>query len=186
MLCNDFVADLHSDHSFEVGSSVEFVWDFSLVTILFPFRWPPAFSIDGGDDAMDPIRGQEPVFYPLTQAVHVNRISEISVGDLVLFAKRSRGHSQLECWFEVFEYLPPIVFIHRASAMAFIHNNEVKKVRRVLLEQTRSSFIFRDGLVCCEVNLSTLSCISLYFPTGITKRGEYLILRVVYEDVAVC
>src|SRR5438309_10736102 len=101
MSCNDFVANLHGNHPLEVRSTIELVGDLPLVPIYFSSRWSPAFRVNRGENAMDPIWGEETVIDALPETVSINWVSEIPVGNLVLFAKSSCCHAQLESWFEV-------------------------------------------------------------------------------------
>src|SRR6266567_8374471 len=109
-----------------------------------------------------------------------------SIRNSVLFAKRSCSHPQLEGWLEVFKNLPPIVFVLRTSTVAFINYNQVKKIWGILLEETRSAFVFCYRLICREIDIAALDCVPLNLPTSVTKRSEHLVLGIVYQYVSIC
>src|SRR5437762_2577133 len=84
---NDLVSYLHSNHSFKVRSTVQFVRDLPFVAIYLPSGWSPSFCINGCDHPMDSVWGEETILDSLAKAVAVDRVSEITVGNFVLLAK---------------------------------------------------------------------------------------------------
>ena len=70
--------------------------------------------------------------------------------------------------------------------MAFIDDDKIEEVRRVLAVQARPAFIFRDRLVRREVDFAALDGFTMTDPMKrIAKRREILGHGIVYKDVAI-
>src|SRR5437867_6197774 len=69
--------------------------------------------------------------------------------------------------------------------MTFIHDDEVEEVWRVLTIETGPPLVFGDCLVGREIHLTAFGSIAFDLVPSVAKRREYLIFRIVHQDVAV-
>jgi hypothetical protein len=77
---------------------------------------------------------EEAIIDPVLERVHIERLPKIGVGVCVLLPLWCGGQAQLNCWGEVFEDVAPRTLIVRAAAMAFVNDDQVEEVGRVLTE----------------------------------------------------
>src|SRR5690242_10063 len=70
--------------------------------------------------------------------------------------------------------------------MAFIDDNEVEEVLRIISIETWSMLIPCNRLICCEVHFSAFQCLARNFPTGVSERSECFILGVIHQHIPVC
>ena len=135
---------------------------------------------------MDAIRGQEAVSDALRQAVFIKRIAEIVVGVDVILSPRRRCHPDLGRRLEPLEDLPPIAVVPGAAPMAFVDDDEIEEIPRILSVEAGAVLVTRDGLVDREVHVATFDRdAASYLVTSVAKRAEILCHRIVDEDVAI-
>lgn len=124
---------------------------------------------------MDAVGSEEAVVDTLPQAVGVDRIAEVVVGVGVVLPARRGGHAQLEGRLEVLKDFPPVAVFAGATAMAFVHDDQVEEVRRELAVQPRPSLVAGNGLVNGEVNFPALHRLAILdLPAGVAEGGEGL------------
>jgi len=73
-------------------------------------------------------RGEEAVVDAFLERINVNGLTEILIGIHVVFAFGSGGEAELNGGGEVLEDGPPVAFVVGAAAMAFVDDDEIKKV----------------------------------------------------------
>src|SRR5439155_24210584 len=72
-----------------------------------------------------------------------------------------------------------------AASMELVHDNQVEEIARVFPVESRSAFVFGDCLVGREIHFAALGRVTLDLVPSVAKRREYLIFRIVHQDVAV-
>jgi len=77
--------------------------------------------------------------------------------------------AELECRIEVLQDLAPTAVVPGAAAMTLVDDDEVKEVAREIPVQSRPPFVLRDGLVSCEVHVTTFDCLAFDFPAGVSE-----------------
>ncbi len=146
----------------------------------------PAGGVVGGDDAVDAVGGEEAVFDPLAQAVLVDRVAEVAVGGAVVGALRRGGHAELVSQLEVVEDFAPVALVFGAAAVAFVDDDQVEEVGRVLAVEAGAALVAGEGLVGGEVEFApVVDHAPLDLPARVAEGGEGLVFRVVHENVAV-
>src|SRR5437870_4854724 len=69
--------------------------------------------------------------------------------------------------------------------MALIHDNQIEEIARVLTVESGATLVFGDCLVGREIHLAAFGSIAFDLVPSVAKRREYLIFRIVHQDVAV-
>ena len=170
----------------EVPRGVFGVGDLASIAIKFTPRRSPSGGVVVRDDAMDAIRGQEAVSDALREAVLIERIAEIVVCVDVVFPPRRRSHPDLGRGLEPIENLPPVAVIPRAAPMAFVNDDEIEEIPRILPVEAGTVLVTRDGLIDREIHVAALdSHATCYLVTGVAKRAEILCHWIVDQDVAI-
>ena len=93
--------------------------------------------VQGGLDLLDLKGRQETIVDAVFERVNIDRVTEVAVGVHVLTSLGRGGQAELHGRLEIFQDAAPIAFVVGATAMAFIHDDEVEKVRRILAEVRR-------------------------------------------------
>ena len=93
--------------------------------------------VERGGDLLDLERREEAVVDPVLQGVDVNRLAEIGVGIGIGLALRRRRQPELHGGREVVQDGAPVALVIRAAAMAFVDDDEVEEVGRVVAEARR-------------------------------------------------
>jgi hypothetical protein len=96
---------------------------------------------------MDTIRGQEAVSDALRQAVLIKRIAEIVVGVDVVLPPRRRCHPDLGRRLEPLENFPPVAVVSRATPMAFVDDDEIEEIARILSVEAGTVLATREALL---------------------------------------
>jgi len=135
---------MQGDYPLEVFGAVFPVGNVALELVLLPPVGSPPGGVEGSEDAVDAVGGQEAVFDALLQRVGVKRFAEVGVGVPVVLSKRRCGHAQLEGGFEVFEDVPPVRFVTRAPPVALVDDDEIKEVRGVFLVEAGTFLVGGD------------------------------------------
>ena len=161
-------AGAEGDTFFEIVGVVLLIRDVAPVAVEFALARPPARRVPLGDDAVDAVGSEEAVVDSLPQAVGVDRIAEIAVRVGVVLVLRSGRHSDLVRRLKIVQNLAPTAFVPRAAAVAFIHDDQVEEIRRVLAVEAGPVFVLGDGLVDGEVHLPAL----LAMPFSIFQRAS--------------
>ena len=147
-------ARLQRDDALEILGAVFVVGDLPAVSVNFALARPPASRIDGGDDAVDPVRRKKAVIDALPQAVCVERIAEITIGVPVVFAQRRGRHADLESgskYSRISRQLLSSRALPRWHSSTMIRS---KKSRRIFPVQARPVLVLGDCLVDGEVHLA--------------------------------
>src|SRR5205085_905451 len=101
-------------------------------------------------------------------------------------ALRSRGHAKLIGRLEVVENLAPVALVVGTAAMALVHDDEVEEIARVFFVQAGTVRVLGDGLVDGEVHLAALvDLAALNLESRVAEDGEGLVLRIVYQHIAI-
>lgn len=80
----------------------------------------------------------------------------------------------------------PRTIVSRAAPMAFIDDDEVKEIRRIVPEKPRAALLLCQRLIDGKIHLPALNDLAGFdLVARVAKRGECLILWVVNEDVAI-
>ena len=135
---------------------------------------------------MHTIGGEEAIIDSLTQTVLVNGVSEVEIGVAVIIAQRRRRHAQLKGRLEMLKDRAPGTVITRAATMAFVHDDKVKEVRRVISEQAFTALILGERLIDGKIHLAAEDD----FAGGdlvarIAERRERLVLGIVDQNIPV-
>src|SRR5437763_395369 len=69
--------------------------------------------------------------------------------------------------------------------MAFIDDDQVEKIGRVLPVQSRTSLVLGDGLINRKVHLPALDGLAFDLVPGGVEGSEHLVLGIVDEDISV-
>jgi hypothetical protein len=78
---------------------------------------------------------------------------------------------------EVFENFAPVGIFSGATAMAFVYDDEVEKIRREFAVESGAVGVFRDGLVGGKVKFAAEDDIAVFdFVAGVAKNGEGFVL----------
>src|SRR5690606_14746360 len=92
----------------------------------------------------------------------------------------------LGCGLEPLENFPPVAVVARTAAMAFVNDDEIEEVARILSVEAGTVLVTRDGLVDREIHVAALDRhAASYLVTGVAKRAEILCHRIVDQDVAI-
>src|SRR5262245_18623718 len=106
---------------------------------------------------MHPIRREKAVLDSLAQAVFVKGIPEVTVGVDVFLSKWCCGHSKLISGTEVLQNPTPRAFVVGATPVALVHDYEIEEIRSERLEQTFPSFVFRERLINCKIDFTSVN-----------------------------
>ena len=134
------------------------------------------------------VRSQESVFNSLLQGIGENRLAEVfQIIRTELYLRRG-GHSYLGRTAEVFQNLSPFGIFLGASAVAFVHHNQVKELWLERCKRIRHTFIVRNQLlVQSHVDFITgIQFLALYLRHYLSEGLEILNHGLVDKDVAVC
>src|SRR5580704_14287978 len=101
---------------------------------------------------MYPIGSKKAVGESLAKAILEDGISEVAICGLVVPAQRGSGHADLNRRLEVFQNLPPVALLPRATAMALVNDDEVKEIGCEFLVQSGAVLVLRDGLIRGEIH----------------------------------
>src|SRR5207249_3209122 len=96
----------------------------------------------------------------------------------VIFAQRSGGHPELESGFKILQNLAPVALVTRAASVTLINNDEIEKVSWVLTVQSRTPFVFGEGLINRKIHLPAFYRLSFDLVPRVAEGSEYLVLRV--------
>ena len=129
---------------------------------------------------------EKPVRDALGEAVLVDRIAEVRVGvDIVLPAWRG-GHAELGRRLEPLQDLAPVAVVAGAAPMAFVDDDEIEEVSRVLPVEARPALVAGDALTGREVHVAALRGVAAGdLVARIAEDAEVLGLRIVDQDIAV-
>lgn len=105
---------------------------------------------------MDAVRGEKAIINALTQAVLVDRITEVLIGISVVLAARRGRHPELVRRFEILQDFAPITFVPGASPVTLIHDNKIEEIRGVFAVESGPAFVASDGLIDGEIHLPAL------------------------------
>src|SRR5271157_34800 len=180
-----FGAPLERQAALKIAGPVFPVRDFAAITVKLALGGTPARRVHGGHDAVDAVRGKKAIVNALAQAVSVKRVAEILVSVAVVFAERRGRHAELVGGLEVVQDLAPVAFIAGAAAVAFVNDNQVKKVVGKVTEKSRCVFAAGDGLVSGKIHFPALDGLAFDLPAGVPKGRENVVLRIVHQDVAI-
>ena len=170
---------------FEILRPVFRVRDFAPVAVELAFGGTPSGRIRRGYDAVHPVRRQEPIIYPLPQAVCVDRVSEIPIRVFVVLPQWRGCHAKLKCWLEVFEDLTPVAFVACAPTVTLVDDDEIEEIRWVFVEQTRPPLVSSYRLIRREIHLAAHHRLALDLVASVAHGCEGLVLRIIDEDVAI-
>ncbi len=185
-MSNRFCAGSERDDALEISCGIFVVRDGPPVTIKLVFARPPTGGIPFGNNPMNAIRREESIFDSLPKTVLINRVAEIEICVTGFLPQRSSCHSELDRWFEVFEDHAPCTIIAGAAAMAFIDNDKIKKIRRVLFEQTGPALIFGQSLINGKIHLPAFDYFAgLDFVPRVAEGGKDTIFGLIHEYVTV-
>src|SRR5205807_500820 len=174
------------DDALEVAGVVFLVGNLPAEAVHVALAGPPAGGVPGRDYAVDAVRGEEAVVDALAQAVGVDRIPEIVVGVGVVLTARRGGHADLVGRLEVVQDLPPVAVVAGAAAMAFVNDNQIKKIAGVFAIETRPALIAGNGLVGGEIHFAALHGFAMLdFPARVAERREGPGHGIVDQDIAV-
>lgn len=135
---------------------------------------------------MNSVWCKKAVFDPLSQTVGVDGIAEVAIGISAVIAQRSCRHAKLGRAREVIEDFTPTTFRSCTPAVAFIDNDQVEEVWRVLLIKSWASFVFGERLINRKVHFAALNHFAVFdLVASVSKRRECLVLWIVDKDVAV-
>src|SRR5438105_8673867 len=107
----------------------------------------PARIVIAGDDTMDLIGCQETIFYALTEAIGVDGVAKVVVGVDIILAFWCCGQTELIGRLKVVQYLTPVPLVIGTATMAFINDNQVKKVAWVFFVESWAVCILGDSLI---------------------------------------
>ena len=170
----------------EVFGLIFVVGDLAPKAVNFVLARPPSCGVPLGDDTVDPVGREKTVIDALTQTVLVDRIAEIQIGVAVVFAQRRRRHAKLEGGLEMFKNDAPRTVVARRFPVAFVDNNEVEEIRRVVAEKPGAALVFGKGLIDGEIHFAAFDDFAgINLVACVAEGGEGLVLWVVDKDVAV-
>ena len=137
-------------------------------------------------------RREEAVVDALLQRVDVDRLAEISVGIHVHITLGRGGKAQLHRRAEVFQDGPPCAFVVRATAVAFVDDDEVEEIGRVLPEIRRVARPRHEGLEDGEEHAAVGGHLALLADArridahqGVLGEAAEGVIGLVGQDVAV-
>ena len=149
---NRFGSIINDQFSVVIGKVIFPIFNQLPISILLAFIRPPTFQVLIQAYSNDFIGGKKTIIDALLQTVRINGFAKISdVADFVRFFG-CRSHPDVDGGIEIIKNLSPKRFIPRASAMAFIHHNQIKKIGLKLSERFLI-FIPRELLIEAHVNL---------------------------------
>src|SRR5216683_959793 len=141
-------AFLNLDNLVEIGLGVEFAgFDFALDELIV--RRVNIF-IKGGGNLLHLKGREEAVVDAIFERVDVNGVAKVGVGVHVVFALGRGSESELHSGCEIFQDAAPIALVVGTAAMAFVNDDEIEEVRRVLAEIGRGlvgSAILLNGIL---------------------------------------
>src|SRR5207244_11286750 len=123
---------------------------------------------------MHSVWSQKAVLAALFQSIGVQRIAEVCVGVFVILPQRRRCHAHLKCRLEVFQDLAPVAFVPRATAVALVHDDEVKEVACKLSVKSWPPLVSRNRLVSRKIHLAAFDHLPFDLPTRVAERRENL------------
>jgi hypothetical protein len=170
-------------HSFEIFGLVLIVRNRSSEAIQLVSAGTPSGCVPCRDYPVNPVWREEAVIYALPKAVLINRIAEVEIRVAVIFAKRSRCHAKLEGGLEMLQDRAPRAITASAAPMAFINDDKVKEVCRVITEEPFASFVFSERLINSEIHFAAVNYLTRFnLVAGISERSECFILWIVDQD----
>ncbi len=153
MTSNRFCSSSQGYDALEIPSGIFVIRNGSTITINLVLARPPPGGIPFGNDSMNAVGREESVFDSLSKTVLVNWIAEIEVSIPAFLPKGRRRHSELNSWLKIFENHAPCAVIAGATAMAFIDNHKIKKIRRIRFEKTDTAFVLSQSLINSKIHL---------------------------------
>src|SRR5690606_11887204 len=103
----------------------------------------------------------------------IERIAEIVVGVDVILSPRRRCHPDLGRRLEPLEDFSPVAIVARTATMAFVDDDEIEEVARILAVEARTVLVTCNGLVDREIHVATLDRQTAGdLVTGIAKGAE--------------
>ena len=126
----------------------------------------------------------------------IHGLAEVGVGVHVVLALGRGGQAELHGGGEVIEDVTPIAFVVRAAPMAFVDDDEVEEVRRILAEIGRGVPVLwgaaHEGLEDREEQAGVLGHLAFLADVGrldahhrILGKGGEGVVRLVGQDVAI-
>jgi len=88
-------------------------------------------------------RREETVVDAVLERVDINRLAEVGISVDVVFAFRRGGEAELHGRGKVIENAAPVALVIRSAAMAFVDDDEIEEVGRILAEIRRGPPVFR-------------------------------------------
>ena len=131
---------------------------FNLNPILVPFTFcgTITFQILINSHTDNFIWRKETVFNTLTQSIGINRFSEIlNIGGVLCLFWGGR-HTNLRSVLKVFQNFSPSRIVFCAAAMAFVYDNQIKKVWRKLFICISKAYLPCYSLINCKIDLISL------------------------------
>ena len=172
-----------------IAVCIDTVGNLFAVDIPLPFFRPPAVA-DIGGDINDFERRKEAVFNTLFETVCIDGLAEVAeIGNILCFLRRG-GHADLRCRFEIVKDPAPAALLLGRTAVAFVHDDEIKEIRRKQLAEMLPVIVAHKLLIEGKIHLMrgngrAVILGEVYLMNNFFKRGKVLLNGLIHKNVAV-